>query len=403
MRSDVGDAFADAVERSHFEQAAGLPDLASTTAKRIGCADAALYVIDYDQAMLAPVADGGLPTLPVEGTLAGRAFTEIAAQVAPGDGGKSSANVWMPLLDGTERLGVVQFIEVDSADEEVMSNLKHAASLFAFVLVSKTTVSDLIERRRRTLPMSLPAEMQWRLLPPLTCATDTFVVSGVVLPTHDVAGDSFDYAINGSIAHLAVLDAMGHGLEATLQASVALAAYRNARRIGLSLLDTVHSLDTKLAHAFGQERFVTAIISEFDVLSGTWTWVNAGHPPALLLRGAKAVKELEGARTTPLGLQWERATSVGVERLEPGDRLLLHTDGVLEARDDHGELFGAERLADFVARALADGRPAPETLRRLNNAILEHQAGLLQDDCTTMIVEWRPRVAARRTEESATP
>ncbi len=399
MRSAFANAFGDAVERSRVAQAAELPDLLTETARRLGCTDAALFVIDYDQVALVPLAESGSQAIPVEGTLAGRAFADISAQVG---GEAADATVWMPLLDGMERLGVVQYVGVDTTDDDVMRNLQHASSLFAFVLVSKALVSDLIERRRRTLPMSLPAEIQWRLLPPLTCATDNFVVSGVVLPTHDVAGDSFDYAINGSVAHLAVLDAMGHGLDATLQASVAVAALRNARRIGLSLLDTAHSLDSELAHAFGQERFVTAIISELDLDTGTWTWVNAGHPPALLLRGTKAVKTLEEGRTTPLGLEWERATEVGVERLEPGDRLLLHTDGVLEARDAAGELFGADRLADFVARALSDGRPAPETLRRLNIAILEHQAGLLQDDCTTMIVEWRPRGGAGRTGESVT-
>jgi serine phosphatase RsbU (regulator of sigma subunit) len=69
--------------------------------------------------------------------------------------------------------------------------------------------------------------------------------------------------------------------------------------------------------------------------------------------------------------------------------VLLFTDGVIEARSKVGELFGVDRLADLVAREAAAGQPAPETMRRVMHAILAHQAGALQDDATTMLVEWQ--------------
>src|SRR5436305_669984 len=79
--------------------------------------------------------------------------------------------------------------------------------------------------------------------------------------------------------------------------------------------------------------------------------------------------------------------AVGEERLQPGDRLVLYTDGVIVARDSQGDFFTPERLADFVTRQAADRRPLSETLRRLNLAILSHQQGALQDDATTVMVE----------------
>jgi serine phosphatase RsbU (regulator of sigma subunit) len=76
------------------------------------------------------------------------------------------------------------------------------------------------------------------------------------------------------------------------------------------------------------------------------------------------------------------------EQLEPGDRLLFYSDGVVEARDEHGEFFGVERLVDFTERAELSRLSAPETLRRLTAAILAHQGGRLQDDATLLMVDW---------------
>lgn len=78
------------------------------------------------------------------------------------------------------------------------------------------------------------------------------------------------------------------------------------------------------------------------------------------------------------------------ERLEPGDRLLLYTDGVTEGRAADGTPFGTERLADFMIRHSSTGLPAPETMRRLNRAIVDYQHGRLRDGATAVLVEWQP-------------
>jgi serine phosphatase RsbU (regulator of sigma subunit) len=75
-------------------------------------------------------------------------------------------------------------------------------------------------------------------------------------------------------------------------------------------------------------------------------------------------------------------------RLEPGDRLLLYTDGITEARSPAGEFFGEQRLADFISLALVAGDRAPETVRRLMRSVLTHQAGRLQDDASIVVLEW---------------
>ena len=81
---------------------------------------------------------------------------------------------------------------------------------------------------------------------------------------------------------------------------------------------------------------------------------------------------------------------VCTERLEPGDRMLLYTDGVTEGRAADGSRFGVDRLSDFVIRHSHSGTPAPEMLRRLNWTITEFQHGQLSDDATIVLIEWMP-------------
>ncbi|WP_435586285.1 SpoIIE family protein phosphatase [Micromonospora aurantiaca (nom. illeg.)] len=76
------------------------------------------------------------------------------------------------------------------------------------------------------------------------------------------------------------------------------------------------------------------------------------------------------------------------EALEPGNHVLLHTDGVTDARSSRGEPFGVDRLTDFTLRALADNRPLPETARRLVHAILAGQDDTLTDDATLIMLRW---------------
>ena len=115
----------------------------------------------------------------------------------------------------------------------------------------------------------------------------------------------------------------------------------------------------------------------------------------MLLRGGHVVKELCCEPSLPLGLnglmndsEVLRSVHAAEESLQPGDRLLFLTDGVDEARTEDGEFFGRQRLAEFAAREAASGLPTPEVMRRLQQAILRHLTGGLQDDATTLFVGW---------------
>ena len=387
----VGDRVAhqivDLLTASHLAVPDDVPALVIDHARRIGADDAALYLADYEQRSLMPVPtrDGPLrEAVVIDTTLAGRCFRTLDVQQSAGDDGR--VRVWVPVLDGVERLGVLEF-DFDEHGPSDWDELAVFAGLVAEVVMSKQSYGDLFERVRRREEMSVAAELAWHLLPPLTFGTDRLVISGVLAPAYDLGGDSFDYAVDAETARIAIFDAMGHGLEAGLLASVAMAASRSSRRAGDDLAGTTKAIDAAIAEQFGPDRFVTAVQAELDLSSGRLQWVLSGHHPPLLLRNGRMVKSLVGEIGLPLGIGGP--VTVAEEMLEPADQVLFFTDGVIEARSADGTFFGVDRLIDMVARTSASAMPAPETMRRLLHAILDHQEGQLQDDATIVVVEWR--------------
>jgi len=368
-----------------------VPGLVGELAPKLDAVELVLYVVDYEQTTLMPYTgphDARRKALAIERTLPGRTFTTGRTLTSVGRRGH---RVWMPLLNGTERLGVLQVYRRAAPNPQELQDLQFVATLLGELVVSRRLYGDAVERTRRRLPMQVAAEIIWSHLPPLTFATADVAISGILEPCYEVGGDAFDYAINGDVLHVALFDAVGHGIAASSITALAISVYRNARRTGLDLSDTYRSID-KWIHAQYPDAFLTAVLAELGVDGGHYRAINAGHPGGLLLRDGRLVKNLPAPTALPLGLGHlsDPTPQLIEEALQPADRVLLYTDGVVEARTADGEFFGVRRLAEFVGKASANQLPAPETMRRLTSAILIHQHERLQDDATAVMLEWRP-------------
>lgn len=374
------------LDRAHEMPPQMIAPLIAQEIAMIGGRDVEVLLQDYDQMTLVPLRGERLlvgDPQPIDGSLAGRAFqTDVAVERTHGAG----VRLFVPLLDGSDRVGVLVFT-VDAVDDHDRRLARRLAGLVADMLVTKNMYTDRFFQARRQKPMSLSAEMQWQLLPPLMMTTPQVAVAGALEPAYDVAGDSFDYALNDDILHVAMIDAMGHGLDAAVMATLAIGAYRHARRLGVELRDVYGAMDSALAGQFGPERFATAQMARLDVLSGRLWWVNAGHPAPLLLRGGRVVGPLDSPTTLPVG--FGGATPIVTERtLQRGDRVLFFTDGVIEEHRVGGALFGVTRLKELLEVAEHDRSPVQETVRLLSRTLMLER-GATTDDATLLLLEWR--------------
>jgi serine phosphatase RsbU (regulator of sigma subunit) len=350
----------------------------------LGAASTRLLVADYALASLLELGDDG-PTgerLAIDGSLAGRAFA-TGELVTAGD---DPTVACVPVADGSERLGVLELTAPtwDGGPPEILAAV---VRVLVLAIVSKRRYTDVGARSRRTQPLAMAAEMQWDLLPPLACTTGRVSVSGILEPAYAIGGDSFDYAVNPGRVEFAIVDAVGHGMEAVLLSVAAINALRNTRREGGDLETGYHQADDVLRTQFGRSSFVTGQTGSLDTTSGELTWINAGHPLPLLVRDGSFVGELECRPSLPMGLGGS-VVEMATVRLQPDDRVLFYSDGVTENRSAAGAHFGGERLADLLVRSTLDRLSPAETVRRLSGAVSEFSAANLGDDATLLLLQY---------------
>lgn len=362
------------------------PTLLPVICRMFDARAARLYVADYALRRLQQIGLDGPegPPVPIAGTVAGHAFLAGGPVVVTES---SSTIVRVPLVEGTERIGLLE-LESDTWGGTLPAGFEAVVAVLVLTLVTKGRYSDHWVRARRSLALSPAAEIQWNLLPPLSCSTERVGVGGILEPAYNIGGDSFDYALNGNHLEFAIVDAVGHGTNAVLMAAAAINSLRNSRRSGAGLESAFHTATELIATQFGRSRYVTAQIASLDLTTGLLTWINAGHVLPMLVRNGTYAGELTCTPSRPLGLGGP-LEQVATERLQRGDRVLFFTDGITEAQASNGSRFGPTRLADFLVRAALEGVPVADTARRLSSQVLEYVNAGLQDDATLLLVEYR--------------
>ncbi|MCX4534195.1 serine/threonine-protein phosphatase [Streptomyces sp. NBC_00841] len=375
------------LDRTHEMPPQLIAPLVAEEVARVGGRDVSILLQDYEQMLLVPLPGRRLTVgdpEPVEGSPAGKAFLSRKTVEVPQDG---TVRMYLPLLDGSDQVGAMA-VTLDSVDDDDRRLLRRLAGLVADMIVTKDAYTDLFFQARRSAPMSVAAEIQWSLLPPLSMTVPQVEVAGILEPAYDVAGDSFDYALNGDILHVAMIDAMGHGLDAATMATVAIGAYRHTRRANTDLSHVYAFMDKAINEQFGPDHFVTAQMMCLNITTGRLQWVNAGHPAPLLIRDRAVVDRLESPTTLPVGFGGDQP-EVSERILQPGDRLLCFTDGLIEEHQAGGEQFGEEQLIESTNRILRDHTEVRPVVRALSHALKQERGDITSDDATIFLIEWR--------------
>ncbi|HSS08609.1 MAG TPA: GAF domain-containing SpoIIE family protein phosphatase [Acidimicrobiales bacterium] len=367
---------------------ADVADVMVSAAAELGGADVVVYLVDFEQQVLEPLPDHSthdeLPHSEEVGTtIAGRAFIQRRATTAQRPDG---TRVWVPIIEGSDPTGVLA-LTIPEADEAALATCEDLGLLAGYLIAAQARVTDLYNLHRRRRAMSLAASMQWDLLPPLTLASRRVVAAGMLEPAYEIGGDCFDYALNGTYLDVAIMDSMGHGLSSAMVAALAMGCYRHDRREGRNLEHIHRNLDAIIAHECDGEAFVTGLIGRLDLNTGDLTWINAGHPPPMLVRHGQVIGPLDGPPAFPWALG-PSDVEVNTTALEPGDSVLFYTDGVIEARGGRREDFGAARLADVIGQHASDQLSIGLIVRLVIRAVREHHGGRLHDDATVLMIHW---------------
>lgn len=360
----------------------------------------ALYLLDrrHERLHLAaearrdPSAAPGESHLDVRGSAAGQALTtEVVLQHVVG----ARAVRHIPLdAHGSARgvltvAGPVPTEPSDDADGVAppvafgATDWRRLGRTLAVLLHQASVATDELELVSRTYDYSIAAELQWQLLPPADVTTDRFGLRALVEPAPRVTSDLFDWTLNGDRLTVALLDASGRGLAATQVGDLALAALRNARRSGLGIVEQAALADQALWDRHHGHAVVHALLLEIDLVTRAARMLHAGSSYALRRRD-REVELLDLVPHEPFGLLDRTRYEAHPADLQPGDALLLLSDGMVTARDPAGYVYGIEGVAHRLAHTGA--------LRDLPSWLIAdvraHAGGDLDDDATALVLEW---------------
>ena len=312
--------------------------------------------------------------------------TTTGGAIGGANGGATGGDTWTVVAPVSERGEVIGLLEVGLPEEPsaaVVGEVSGVALVLAYVVIANRRHTDLFEWGQRSRPLSLSAEIQQRLLPgPRTCEAGAFTLAGWLEPAAEIAGDTFDYSLARDSLHLSMTDAMGHGVGAALTATLCVGALRGSRRQGESLTKQARSANAAvLEHAQrgDADDFVTGLLGRLDLHTGVLTLVNAGHVAPYLARGGE-VRAVGLPPNLPFGVLPGTVFEATELPLEPGDRLVLVTDGMLERGAEAIDLPGAVR------------RSAPlhprEAAAALADNVLSATGHALSDDATVLCLDW---------------
>ncbi len=278
--------------------------------------------------------------------------------------------------------------DLSSGNRELLQTLALEAST---ILENTRLLEEQRAMQRLEEELNVARKIQMGLLPGTLPVTGWFRAAGTSLASHEVGGDYFDVRPQGADAWMAVLaDVSGKGVSSALLAALLQGAFLFGSEAGLSVPDMLARINRFLNSRTKGEKYPKLFCCRME-RGGRLRWANAGHPAPLLVHRDGSVRELN-ATGMPVGLLEEAEYTAEDAVLQPGDKLVIYSDGMSEAQNEEGRFFGAAQIWRLVSRNAARG--AQEIHALLREAVDEFTGGAVaSDDITLVVLEYAPEPA----------
>lgn len=293
-----------------------------------------------------------------------------------------------PIISNTEVIGVfdLESDELNAYSEDDLEVLMLLASQVAIIIEKVMLHEQLIEKKRLEGQLEVARQVQLGLLPPKDPELEGYDISAYNFPTEEVSGDYYDWVrIYDDQIGLVIADVSGKGVPAALLMAFLRASLRAATHIGYSPHISMAKVNYLLWESIERNQFVTAFYGILDVTNRTLAYTNAGHNPPILLdkNGNPSFIDRGGV---PLGMFRDTRYHEYYLTTQPGEVLVLYTDGVTEAQNPEGEEFGRERLAEAIKAHRQLG--ARELITEVHKEVIDWTGGLgATDDVTFFVIK----------------
>jgi phosphoserine phosphatase RsbU/P len=279
--------------------------------------------------------------------------------------------------------------------EDHLKVLTTLASVAAIRVENTRLVEARLERERLERELALASEIQQRFQPTAPPHVVGYELQGISFPCYEIGGDYYDFIErdDGRLV-IALGDVSGKGTAAALLMSSLHAAVHAQAGSHDSLVSTISAVNRYLAENIPANRFVTLFYAELDPESGALSFLNAGHNPPLIVHSAGTVEQLASGGL-PLGIKPDAEYREGRTQLQPGDVLVVYSDGVTEALSPSGEEYGATRLYEVVSRNIEAS--AAGIRDRIESSLTKFSQGTSAADDITLVIVKRQAESKRAT------
>lgn len=326
------------------------------------------------------------------GVVGGLVYTAMKGQLV-GIRAAVGVTVFVEILHGLIALAITRPLYdvwlVVKAVVPVMAIVNALGAAFYIYLVRNVIRQRELEREKNAIEGELAAarEIQMsivpKIFPPFPERTE-FQLHAVLEPAKEVGGDLYDFFFVDQ-NHLVFLvgDVSGKGVPASLFMAVTKTLIKTRAASGIGPDEILRSVNRDLCEGNDTTMFVTVFCAVLEIDSGRVVYSSAGHNPPVLLRETGTVDFLPFAGSTALGVFEDSVYSRDVVDLNPGDTLVLYTDGVTEAMNAEGRFFSDEKLLRSVQAIGPDG--AEKATAKILSEVHEFAAGALQSDDITLL------------------